>query len=1675
MRRLRMCAPIFNIAMVAFFLMFGSECVSLKAQQPQYPYAVDTKPSRGLMPNAEQLSGPLDSIDPVTGKLHIQIPLASLPTGNAGSGFDLALTYDSRLYDLGVGEIGGPNWLTQTITPTLTNGGWSYNFKNYKVELEQRHLPNWESGCGGDIQSLLEHQRVYRYRISLPDGSQHVLHLLGFGDEKNDGYWGDGFYGINMAGTRSFCASQQPSRYPANVTGTLTYYTTDGSYLRFQINANGSSPLSQQWTLFYPDGRRVLGRSDQAEHLYDANGNGIHLANVTENGRTVTYIADDFSRSIRLEYSLTSSATEKEDKITVAGPNGPLEWRIKWQRLQIGGPGASYVCYEDTSVVPHARYGCPLFFYYWVVKYIQLPVAAPDFTPPPAAPWTSFEFTYPAGITYGFLSSMRVPGGALYSYCCQDYNTSRFAMDIAYGGYPTRTVAHDGTSETWNYDFTLPGRSRVTAPDGGVTVYHSYNSYVASNYWNRGLAYWIEEPGGAVRKRQWTRNKASSLAALVNVDPNNPYVERESVTVDHVVGQPRSAVTDFLIDKNGNLLRKKEYDWSTSLNGSAIESPGTLLRITETSYHVSVPASTDASNGTNRYWNPAAPQRLNAALRGTVRDQSSTIKAVTEFSYDDAFSKGNVTWERRWDDQTPGCTNATPLPPACPAQQRGYDTNGNLVDIFAPAIPTHITYQNGPNPTKVEYASGTPSYRSFRYDWNMASGSLNYQLDEQNSIQTSFGYDRYGRQSLANEAGLRLTRTTYLDEYRSVLVKRDLRTLDDGALQTISRTDQLGRPDLVRTSDGLPLSLTGSDGIKVSTTYRTFPGGTRIAISSPYRYAGEAGTQWSCTQRDQSGRAVVAAQYAGATAPADCESLSNRTGATFTDYHAASGPPRTRVTDAAGRIMDNVADALGRLTAVTEDPLGQALLTNYRYGVFDNLVNSTQTDGSVSQQRDFTYSSLGRLLTATNPETGKVTFTYRPNGDLESRLDARDFLSLLYYDDLNRVTSKVFSNDGDLTPDVAFAYHTDAPCIGLLKSVTSTAATTSNDSCDTLGRVRTSTQSMSGGGSYAFGYGYFLNDAPQTVQYPSGKTVNYDVDNAGRAVRVYTAAKTFADLTVGSTPAYRADGRLAKMKLGNGLWETRDYQVPGVPTVLGWGTTEGASDRLELRYNYSAASNNGNLLSHVIRQGTRTWSQTYEYDALNRLTCATETIAMTPAASCSAQNSWRQTYGYDRFGNRWVSSTTGFSFDDIHEFIAESFIDKSNNRIAGQGYDAVGNLTTYSPRSMSYDAENRLTSLSSTNDGSSAFTYDGSGRRIKKVTTIPSPQTTVYVYDATGRLAAEYSTTPSASGTSYLLADLLHTPRALTGSDGLLQECSDYSPFGRLLQTSTRTLACHQVPSHAAQQFTGHVRDQETKLDYFGARYYSSANGRFVSPDSPLADQHLENPQSWNLYAFSRNNPLKVVDRDGRQATKADGPQWKALPEDNVNHRFTSVAIGALKGIGLMAVDFGRAIGMPDQNAALLEGWLSYSTKREQAVGTLMQGYQAGQGFKSAAAGILSVAKSVRGARTVIKAAEAAAVDTKTITVLGSGADVGKYVGRAKFNVLNMDDIKETEWARTNAEWLNKAIHRGDDIWLITDPVEHQRLMQQLGKKSYYLDLELPMLNEYSGVNPLVKYKEARP
>jgi RHS repeat-associated protein len=85
-------------------------------------------------------------------------------------------------------------------------------------------------------------------------------------------------------------------------------------------------------------------------------------------------------------------------------------------------------------------------------------------------------------------------------------------------------------------------------------------------------------------------------------------------------------------------------------------------------------------------------------------------------------------------------------------------------------------------------------------------------------------------------------------------------------------------------------------------------------------------------------------------------------------------------------------------------------------------------------------------------------------------------------------------------------------------------------------------------------------------------------------------------------------------------------------------------------------------------------------------------------------------------------------------------------------------------------------------------------------------------------------------------------------------------PFGEELfaDTGGRTIAQGYVGDNVRQKFTRKERDNETGLDYFGARHYSSTQGRFTSVDPSRKSFQPENPQSWKCtHPWTINHPAR--------------------------------------------------------------------------------------------------------------------------------------------------------------------------------------------------------------------------
>ena len=209
-------------------------------------------------------------------------------------------------------------------------------------------------------------------------------------------------------------------------------------------------------------------------------------------------------------------------------------------------------------------------------------------------------------------------------------------------------------------------------------------------------------------------------------------------------------------------------------------------------------------------------------------------------------------------------------------------------------------------------------------------------------------------------------------------------------------------------------------------------------------------------------------------------------------------------------------------------------------------------------------------------------------------------------------------------------------------------------------------------------------------------------------------------------------------------------------------------------------------------------------------------------------------------------------------------------------------MTKVNGNTAVYNAENQLASLSTSTGASETIAYDALGYRVQKAVSGSSPVT--YVYDAFG-LAAEYvngswvkdyiadgsgnlvATENAAGGpctTCYYTSDHLGSVRAVTDSNANVVGRHDYLPFGEEIQANTAGRDSHFGSiTDVTEKITGQIRDQESGVDYFNARYFTAPLGRFNSPDPGNAGASLLSSQSWNGYAYVLGNPLASVDPTG--------------------------------------------------------------------------------------------------------------------------------------------------------------------------------------------------------------------
>ena len=409
------------------------------------------------------------------------------------------------------------------------------------------------------------------------------------------------------------------------------------------------------------------------------------------------------------------------------------------------------------------------------------------------------------------------------------------------------------------------------------------------------------------------------------------------------------------------------------------------------------------------------------------------------------------------------------------------------------------------------------------------------------------------------------------------------------------------------------------------------------------------------------------------------------------------------------------------------------------------------------------------------------------------------------------------------------------------------------------------------------------------------------------------------------------------------------------------------------------------------------------------------TAETTSTYSTSPTNCWAESYTYDVWANMTgITAITG-SYTGCVQESGLSITVGTNNRITTSGftYDNAGNMTAGSGSSYSYDAESQMTqsSVSST----AGYKYDGDGRRAEK--TISATAYKLYWYDLGGNALEETDGAGNTSNSSfkeymffagkriarrdsssnivYMFADQLGSARVVTNSSGTIQDDSDFYAFGGERVVSSA--------SGNVYKFEGKERDAESGLDDFGARYYSSQYGRFVSADwsaipvaVPYAD--LTNPQTLNLYAMVHDNPETFADLDGHSGGDADQASYNPDSEQQQQERAEREKERAKEVQNTNAQHAQNLQAMKEHADALLAKADPSATEagRQNALSQGVTGAEAGvnAGLKVEGAG-LAIVTGTAAAPAVVATASTVITTTQTIaaTVVTTAVTAMQSVG----------------------------------------------------------------------------------
>ncbi|MFI6156984.1 RHS repeat-associated core domain-containing protein [Kitasatospora sp. NPDC051170] len=589
-----------------------------------------------------------------------------------------------------------------------------------------------------------------------------------------------------------------------------------------------------------------------------------------------------------------------------------------------------------------------------------------------------------------------------------------------------------------------------------------------------------------------------------------------------------------------------------------------------------------------------------------------------------------------------------------------------------------------------------------------------------------------------------------------------------------------------------------------------------------------------------------------------------------------------RTTDATGAVLSTGYDLLGRRTAQYQGDVAPAnLLASWTYDTLakGRLTSSTRyvggKDGAAYTKAatgyDVMYRPLGSSITVPATE-GALAGTYTTRNTYQTHTGA--------------LTGQDLPAAGGLPAESISYSYTDT---GLLTGMMSGGDQTLVQavSYDAMGRpVRTTVGDL----------GYQVVGT-QEWDWATGRVLNSYLDKQTGTVSVDRTSYTY-------TPS----GRITSV---TDLQDARDtdtqcytYDHLGRLTNA-WTDTGGTSTTAD--WTDSAGG----------KHGTGSSTTVPGVGGCNNATGPATTGPGTPSVGGPAP--YWQSYGYDSTGNRTsltshdVNGVTANDVTTTQTFGAAGTVNTPSNGQGTGGPHALLSSTTTSAAGTSttgfrYDARGNTTAVTDPN-GTTGYGWNGEGKlAATTVSTTAGPNTTTYLYDADGNQLIRRSpgrttlslttdeltldTTTSTGGTTNVRwigapGGLSLTRVTAPGGGKLFIQAADphgtnavqisCDPDQTVTRRPTDPFGVARGPQPApsvwagSKGYLGGTQDDDTGLTSIGAREYDPRRARFISADPLLSDN---DPQQWNAYAYSNNDPVNLSDPTGRRPGGPEDPWY---------------------------------------------------------------------------------------------------------------------------------------------------------------------------------------------------------